>query len=144
MIRRVLTVWLVVAVGVAPLLCCCTAGRSSAAAPAKPTAPSRTEVSSPCCGHKGHPAKPAPSSPKPGDHCPCKHHAGDTPTIRAESASADLSSLLRAATAPDLVAPFALVADLLSKASLPSVARGADTPRLSTADLLFAHHNLRC
>ncbi|MBX9626484.1 MAG: hypothetical protein K2X82_21975 [Gemmataceae bacterium] len=121
-------------------------GRSSAATPQAPASPSRIEVSSPCCGHKAHPATPeqAPARPAPGDKCPCKHHSGDTPTTRAESAPADLSDFLRAA-APDLVAPLSLVADLLPNALRPAAtARGASAPHLSTADLLFAHHNLRC
>jgi hypothetical protein len=158
MVRRLLTYQLIFAVAVGPLLCCCTAGRllASAVVPPPPRAAAPKDAPAPCCAHKREPAKsapdgghpdPAPSPPKPGDKCPCKdHHAGKSQAVPAVSASAETSTLLRAVTSLDLPVPSGTAADLFPArcGPEPDLARRPNASLPSTADLLFAHHNLSC
>ena len=161
MLRRALTYQLILAVAAGPLFCCCTTGQLFAS-PSQQSGPASTShssvrtarITSPCCAHKHQPAKskqdrghsdhkPAPS--KPGEKCPCKDGSGQSEKIQTEVTSADASTLLRALTA-DLVVPFAVVGG--TSCSIQSgheyaASRGSNAS-LSTADLLFAHHNLRC
>ena len=160
MFRRLLTYQLILAVAVGPLLCCCTTGRllasSSQPAGSAPTprssAPAAT--TSPCCAHKHQPAKPnsdrghsdpQPVPSKPGEKCPCKDGSGTQDTIQ-EVTSVDVSTLLRVVTI-DLDTLFRVV-DCTSCPSRfgqeTSASRGVNASLPSTADLLFAHHKLRC
>lgn len=162
MFRRFLTYQLIVAVAVGQLLCCCTAVRLLAAPPvptqstplAAPEAP-RPKISHSCCSHrqaseqaptqKTPDQKPSPQ--KPSEKCPCKDHAYKAVATTADSASSDVSSLLRLVASFDfgILAPFNPFC-----AATRALCKGADRSRdrceaaLSTDDILFAHHNLRC
>lgn len=158
MVRRALTYQLILAVAVGPLLCCCTGGRLLASpaprSPARATAshPPTHRVTSPCCAHKHKPdaghgqggPKPAPS--KPADKCPCKDGTSKAKTAQTETLSPDVPTTLRSLTL-DLLTPFLTVGSTACPA-LPGADRdgspGGSAASLSTADLLYAHHNLRC
>ena len=160
MFRRALTYQLILAVAVGPLLCCCTGGRLLAsprsAVPATVSHPSPTQrVTSPCCAHKHKPAQPdadqgqgdpKPTPSKPGEKCPCKDGTSKAKTASTGTLSPDVSTTLRALTL-DLLTPF-LTVDSTVCPALPGVdlagPPGWTTSPLSTADLLYAHHNLRC
>jgi len=163
MFRRALTYQLIFAVAAGPLLCCCTAGRLSASAVAQSagsTAISESsspsvKIASPCCAHKHTPAapdtdhnrpdhKPVPS--KPVEKCPCKDGSGKPETIQTEVTSVDVSTFLRFVT-HDLDLPDAIVGCTSCPTQIgkeTSALRGSCASRLTTADLLFAHHKLRC
>jgi hypothetical protein len=162
MLRRFLTYHLILAVAVGHLLCCCTAERLLAGSPAKNTpapvsgaAGAPPKVSHSCCAnrqaskpapakHKSPEQKPSPH--KPGEKCPCKDSASQV-KAPAQLEGTELSSLLRLATAFDLglfvLAPFVstLACDFGTEGDR---SRGHVAAGLSTDDLLFAHHNLRC
>jgi hypothetical protein len=160
MFRRVLTYQLILAVAVGPLLCCCTSGRllASHTEPVGSAAPLSTPVSpkvtQSCCAHKHKPVRPSsdrghsdpkPAPSKPGEKCPCKDDSTKSYWVVAETISTDTTTFLRT-LAFDFVATFLTVE---STSCLNQVSQDADCPRgsnasLSTADLLFAHHNLRC
>jgi hypothetical protein len=162
MFRRVLTYQLILAVAVGPLVCCCTTAQLLAAtvkestpAPASKSHNSKSRVTSPCCAqkhertrskkdrdHSDH--KQAPS--KPGEKCPCKDGSGTPEKIQTEVTGTDATTVLRALTS-DLVFPFAVVGCTACSTQFgPENAafRGPNASFLSTADLLFSHHNLRC
>lgn len=162
MFRRALTYQLILAVAVGPLLCCCTTGqllaspfRPAGPAPISQSSAGTARITSPCCAHKHQPAKskqdrghsdhkPAPS--KPGEKCPCKDDSSKSKAVEAETISVGASTFLRALTL-DLVGPFLTVdgASCLTRLSQEALgSRGWNASFLSTADLLFAHHNLRC
>lgn len=162
MVRLALTYQLILAVAVGPLLCCCTAGRLLASTPARPAGPSPAQrdtsptprVTHTCCAHKhkaaepdkerGGDPKPAPS--KPGEKCLCKDGGSQPTTAQAETVTGDVSALMRALEL-DLLVPF-LGTDAFAGTALTVVAPdgspGGNSAPLSTADLLYAHHNLRC
>lgn len=162
MFRRAMTYHLILAVAVGPLLCCCTTGQlfaspthQPASAPTSQSAAPKARVTSPCCAHRhervkskgkhGHSDhKPAPS--KPTENCPCKDGSGKSEKIQTEVTSADASIVLRALTS-DLVFPFAVVGGTTCSTQFApetATSRGPNASLPSTADLLFAHHNLRC
>ena len=159
MFRRVLTYQLILAVAVGPLFCCCTTGQlvasSKTVVPASmsPSATSSTRITSPCCAHKHQ--KPSsgrgqsdqnPTPSKPSGKCPCKDDSGKTETIQTGVASADVSTFLRVVTL-DLNATFAVgfCTSCTSEYWLErSSAQGSIASLLSTDDLLFSHHKLRC
>lgn len=162
MFRRVLTYQLILAVAVGPLVCCCTTAQLLAAtvkdfspAPASHSQVSKARVTSPCCAHKHERTKSkkdrdhsdhkhAPS--KPGEKCPCKDGSGKPEQIQTEVTSADATTVLRTLTY-DLVFPFAVVGGTSCSTQCgpeTAVSRGPNASLLSTADLLFSHHNLRC
>lgn len=154
MFRRVLTYPLILALAAGPLLCCCTTGRllaSTTPHPAGLAAPT-ARIASPCCAHKHQPAtpnpdqrhddqKPAPS--KPGEKCPCKDSSDEPRAVQPAATTTDVVTLWRAV---DLVVPFVIVDCTVcpTQFSQQAVWRASNAPSLSTADLLFAHHNLRC
>lgn len=163
MVRRALTYQLILAVAVGPLLCCCTSGRLLASLAPRPTAPATVShtsiparhVTSPCCAHKHRSAKPdadhghggpKPAPSKPGEKCPCKDGASKAKTAPSETLTSGISTTLRALTL-DLLTPF-LTVDSTVCLVLPGVhlggPAGGSAALLSTADLLYAHHNLRC
>ena len=161
MFRRVLTYQLILAVAVGPLFCCCTPGRlvasaSSLPSSSKPASQSITPIarlSSPCCAHKHQPAKtnsdrghsdqnPAPS--KPSGKCPCKDDSGKSEKIQTGVASVDVSIFLRTVTL-DLNATFVDCTSCQSQfGHVCCTAPWAYASLLSTDDLLFSHHKLRC
>lgn len=162
MFRRLLTYQLIFAVAVGPLLCCCTTGRLLAScsqpvgsAPSTVTPDPTVRTTSTCCAHKHEPAKPIPdrghSDPqpvpsKPGEKCPCKDGLATSNMVQTESVSPEVTTFLRALSF-DLAAPFALLdfaARLAPLAQEFPVDPGSNASTLSTADLLYAHHNLRC
>ncbi len=155
MLRRALTYQLILAVAVGPLLCCCSAGKLLAASPPVSShSHGPTErVSHSCCSHKHQHAKsdpsekPAPSKPgHPADKCPCKDGSGEPQATQAESAQTGVSTFLRTLTL-DLIAPF--ISSTIGE-TVASCGDGRDGGRcpphhsLTTAELLYAHHNLRC
>lgn len=159
MFRLALTYQLILAVAVGPLLCCCSAGRLVAATapqPVIPTEPAPTHrAPAPCCAHKHQPAPvdaprddggKSPAAPKPADKCPCKDGSSKDRTDQTETFSTDVAALLRTLSL-DLVASALLLehpCDVADAGADPGGTRGSSAAPLSTADLLFAHHNLRC
>ena len=162
MLRRALTYQLIFAVAVGPLLCCCTAGRLLAApAPllvgsaATTTTPAVPRSTGSCCAQKHKSEKPSPdrdhggqkpAPSKPGDKCPCKDDPSKTDSAQAATLSADVSTFLRTLTF-DLAALFETAEGafrLIQCDRSFDDSRGPNAPLVSTADLLFAHHKLRC
>lgn len=159
MFRRLLTYHLILAVAVGPLFCCCTPGRL-VATPSTPAAPSPTSqlappssrITSPCCAHRHQAAKPnpdrdhsdhKPAPSKPGGKCPCKEGSGKSATISTGATAVDVSTLVRTASL-DLDTSFSVVDCNCHPTLERSAARGSCASLLSTADLLFSHHKLRC
>lgn len=159
MFRRALIYQLIFAVAVGPLLCCCSAGKLLAGSHPVSGTPASTHshapaqrVSHSCCSHKHQPAKadpsqkPVPSKPgHPADKCPCKDGGGEPQTTEAESVPTVVLNFLRALTL-DPVAPF--MSSAIGE-TISSCVDGQDGWRypphpLATAELLYAHHNLRC
>ena len=156
MLRRALTYQLILAVAVGPLLCCCTVEKAFAGATATPshsaTSPLATQrVSHACCSHKHVPAKPEsekPASSNPGhptDKCPCKDGSEKPQTLQADPTQTTLSTFLRA-IALEVPVPFiSLIAvETLSEAGSLDCRGWPGHALLSTDELLYAHHNLRC
>lgn len=146
MFRLVLIHHLVLSLLVGPMLCCCTtarvAGETGAQSGIGSTGAKPGQKH--CCGEQKskEPSRSAPGE-KPSDpgQCPCKDAPAKAVTIpEAPLASAHTFALLTAGFATfDL--PVTL--DLLSaERSAPRFDHCSSS--LSTADLLFAHHNLRC
>ena len=164
---RVLTYQLIFTLAAGPLLCCCTTGRVFAAVSANKTKsqpdaelPAATALfTSPCCAHKHKVAKPSPDhsnastktapaepEPKSGEQCPCKDTSSNPRTIQTHTLSPDGATVLRL-LAYDLVAqfaPFGVVSQLLQADLDANTPACWNASSLSTAELLYAHHNLRC
>lgn len=164
MLRRALIYQLILAVAVGPLLCCCSAGKLLANSPPLSGTPASSHshgpterVSHSCCSHKHQPANPGqnpapskksdPSKPgHPADKCPCKDGGGEPQATQADSALTGVSTFLRTLTL-DPVAPF--ISPTIGE-TVASCVGGRDGRRcpphhsLTTAELLYAHHNLRC
>lgn len=155
MLRRSVTYLLILAVAAGPMLCCCTVERLHAASPAPvslKTSEPQLKVARSCCSHrpcendqKSSHSKPAPQ--KPSEKCPCKDKDSAAKVAPTESVSADVASLLRLALSLD--AGNALVVECLSSLSAGlkfpvDPLRGPNASLVSTDELLFAHHNLRC
>ena len=148
MFRLVVIHQLVLSLLVGPMLCCCTTARlATDPAGSQTTYGGEKSQRKHCCGERQKSAnggQQTPADEKPGDpaKCPCKDAA---PTVAAvpevAAGSADLLTLLSAA-----VATFDLPAALAGPVSAPRPAARFDrrSSSVSTADLLFAHHNLRC
>lgn len=155
MLRLALTYQLILAVAVGPLLCCCSAGKALAAARSTSKSPHVPAESGPrsCCsakqqpaksdpGHKSVPAKPG----QPADKCPCKDGSVKAPTTQADTTQSDLSTFLRT-LALDATGPSVHPASGVTLAWFVGGCDGMrclDHPVLTTAVLLYAHHNLRC
>ena len=159
MLRLALTYQLILAVAMGPLLCCCSAGKLLAGPPRSPNTvpssgqlPARSSAASAphsCCSHKHQPSdrKPVPAKPgSPADKCPCKDGSDPVRTTQVESVHADVSSFLRL-LAFETFAPFHVPSACLlvsAHATGCDAAQGTDRHSLTTAVLLYAHHNLRC
>lgn len=164
MIRRVVTYLLILTVAAGPMLCCCSAGYVHSAPvlgkvlSAGGAAEQPSEAAHSCCSHRHRTAarddaqkpqqtKPAPQQP--AKKCPCKDKdsADKTKAAPTESAAADVAALLHLAQfadagpvpVPAFVSP---CAQELKCSADPR--RGPGAAGLSTDQLLFAHHNLRC
>jgi hypothetical protein len=148
MFRLVIIPQLVWSMLVGPMLCCCTAARlGQDASPTSRTAASADQSQpKPCCGQSSKPTDAGQSKSddeEHGDHekCPCK----DAPAKVAVSASpvgpADSLGFFSAGMIT-LDSQYPMVA--LSDAALSPARFEFRSPSLSTADLLFAHHRLRC
>ena len=130
MLRLGITIPIVIVLAVGPWLCCCA------------TAPIAGEIQTadvdahkcPNCRHESPPHQNEPARP---NSCPCKDHA----TMANPTTEAGVLNSL-AAIEPVAVpsAPFAVLG--LARRPFHIASRGA--PSLSTAELLFTHHNLRC
>ncbi|MBA4190961.1 MAG: hypothetical protein C0467_23490 [Planctomycetaceae bacterium] len=155
MLRLALTYQLILAVAVGPWLCCCSAGRMLAATPPPHNTPASSvdgapseRVSHSCCSHKHQsPAeKSAPSKPgQPKDKCPCKDGSDKAATTQAESAQPDVSTFLRILTFDDHPSFAHSGVKALAYCTRDLDCRwGGGHPLLTTAELLYTHHNLRC
>lgn len=129
MLRLAVTFQLVLTLLAGPALCCCASGRLEATG--VPSAPRKS-----CCHGQPTPAEsPTPDQPV---ECPCKVHRlltyadAKTPTPDADSGVGFDAWALPSASHAPVPALFALLHCEFR------------TAFLSTADLLFAHHNLRC
>lgn len=163
MLRRALTYQLILAVAVGPLLCCCSVGKllagshltscgmTSATSP-RSNGPVERESHS-CCSHKHQPADSDPGQQQnpvnPGQSkgkCPCKDGSGQPQTTQAESAQVSLSSFLRTLALDSVfTVDFPSASEiLLSARSGLNEQQSSGHPQLTTAALLYAHHNLRC
>jgi hypothetical protein len=164
MLRRSVTYLLILSVAVGPTLCCCTAGRLHAALPSRlettssPVPVSRVKATYSCCSHKqqstdqevgqtSSQSKPAPQ--KPAEKCPCKDKdsADRLKFAPTEVASVDVKSLLRLTLSFDagsLLSPECFSLQAPGTKSLIDRSRGSNASLVSTYELLFAHHNLRC
>lgn len=156
MLRLVLTYQLILAVAVGPLLCCCSAGKLLAGTPrsannSSSRDQSRIRVSEEapphsCCSHK-HKTAPAPSkSDAPVDKCPCKDGSDPSHVTQAEPAETGTAAFLRF-LALDAGAAFVSpgVGELaVSGVGGPADAQCHDHFFSTAAQLLYAHHNLRC
>lgn len=130
MLRHAVVYQLVLLLLAGPLLCCCATARAGTHTPAGSPAKS-------CCGHAPKPT-PTERTPAAPAKCPCKDAAAKAVvTPETGSGSFDLSNL-----PPAVPAAFDRPVSFVSlRPDADSVCRAHS---LSTADLLFAHHNLRC
>jgi hypothetical protein len=161
MFRALLTYPLILAVAVGPVLCCCTVGRVVASTPAEPvpsaSLPAPAAPTHSCCARKGnHPTKATCNGSKPaqGKHdpgkpdgpCPCKSGSVKVEATKTAITSLDADELFRIVSL-DLILP-----GPLSGAAILTLVGGdrSDTDpgglacSLSSSDLLFWHHKLRC
>jgi hypothetical protein len=147
MFRVVLIHQLVLSLLVGPMLCCCSAahlGRANGTSTRQ--AQSGEPARSGCCESKRHPPEQKPTVPgksKPGEpsKCPCKDApAKEIAAPVAPSGTADL---------PIVVASGYLNFELPPtidgmKGDLRAPRFDHRSSSLSTSDILYAHHNLRC
>ncbi len=149
MFRLVVIHQLVLSLVVGPMLCCCTAARlgHDANPVSRTTHSGDTSHRKPCCGQgqkqvDGGRQVPAGDTPSDPTKCPCqKGSAKAAVAPNPAPGSADALHLLGAAVPTDgLPVPF----DGLIGAPPPNGRIGAGSAFLSTSDLLFAHHKLRC
>lgn len=131
------------------MLCCCTTARlgHESGLTSRTTAPGEKSPRKHCCG--GEQKSPddgrkTPGGENPGDpgHCPCKDSPAKVVAVpEAPSGTADSLTLLSAGVATlDVAVPLDGPAN--SRRSAARFDHRSSSP--STADILFAHHNLRC
>lgn len=148
MFRLVVIHQLVLSLLVGPMLCCCTTSRLANDPSGSQTAgagekPQRKH----CCGERQKSTdggRQTPGGEKSGDpaKCPCKDAAATVVAVPESAAgSADLLSLLSAAIT---TFDYSLTLAGPSNAPHPPARFDFRSSSVSTADLLFAHHNLRC
>jgi len=151
MFRAVLTYLLALMLLVGPMLCCCTAaqlghGRDTHSAAIAPTGSAKS-IRKSCCG-KQEPPESGPAAPGQLPHhpakCPCKEGPAKlnaVPTVPTTSVDTYAFTFFLS----DLV-QFDFPVTIDAAASAVQIVR-SDAHRgsgLSTADLLYAHHKLRC
>ena len=149
MLRLVLTHQLVLALLVGPMLCCCTAARLGHGSPhtSLPNGKSKSnDKSKPkhCCGSQSSDSGQSAPGDKPAESekCPCKNAPQAVVAMPEQAAtSADVLTQFAAglATLNHSVTPFAP-----AFTGRPTTSFGARSSNLSTDDILYAHHNLRC
>lgn len=149
MFRLVVIHQLVLSLVVGPMLCCCTTARlvDDASPTSRGTAAGDTSPRKSCCGGQEKSPDTAPSAPggeTPGDpaKCPCKDGPEKAATAPGNTASAADSLNLLSLGVAALELPLAL--DGAANAARCAPRLDLRSSSLSTADLLFAHHNLRC
>lgn len=151
MFRLVVALYLMIVAAVGPAACCCTLTRLTTRLNEKPS--TATEPASSSCCHHGPqkqtlpeaPERPSPGCPDaPG--CPCKQAVGGDivglPAANEEAQEVSLRGSLAEFFCPSaaLSSQFAPLAD----ASPVFRERAALGPSVSTDDLLYAFHILRC
>jgi hypothetical protein len=148
MFRLVVIHQLVLSLLVGPMLCCCTTARLVGdPAIARTAGVGQKPQRKHCCGERQKSpddGRQAPGGEKHNDpsKCPCKDAAPTVAAVpEAAGGSADLLTLLSAA-----VASFDLPTTTTGPTGVPRPAARFDlrSSSVSTTDLLFAHHNLRC
>lgn len=144
MFRVVLIHQLVLAVLVGPMLCCCTTARLGHE-PSRPSQSGDGSIPKHCCGgsKSSESGQPAPGGkPVEPEKCPCKIAPQTAVAMPEQAASAaDTLTQLTAGLAT-LDHPITLHGPALSGRPTSFVAARSST--LSTDDILYAHHNLRC
>lgn len=147
MFRLVLIHHLVLSLLVGPMLCCCSAarlGHESGSASQK-TLGEKAPRKHCCGGEQKSPGgdREAPGEKKPTGpaNCPCKDAPAKAAVPEVPSAASDSLTLLSAGLAL-FDAPLTL--DGPAHGVRPALHFELRSSSVSTADLLFAHHNLRC
>lgn len=144
MFRLVLIYQLVLSLLVGPVLCCCAATRLGHE-PSSPTPSSSKSERKHCCGES--PSKDTGRStpdekPNGPEKCPCKDAPGsavtvpETPVTMTDALTVFAGGLL-AFDAP-------LPVDGSFASSRRAIQLGYRSSALTSDDLLYAHHNLRC
>lgn len=149
MFRLVLIHQLVLSLLVGPMLCCCSGARLGHDSVPTPRTSTPAEKAPPkhCCGggeKSPNGGRKAPAEKQPGDpaNCPCKDGPAKTATVpEAPAPTSDSLTLLSAGVAL-FDAPLTLGGP--AHATRPALSFDLRSSSVSTADLLFAHHNLRC
>lgn len=149
MFRLVLIHQLVLALLVGPMLCCCSAARLGhhSGSTSRTSTPVEKAPRKHCCG--GEQKSPdgdrkAPGDQKPGGpaNCPCKDAPAKVASVpEAPSASSDSLTFLSAGVS---LFDLPLTLDGPAHGARPAPHFDLRSSSVSTADLLFAHHNLRC
>lgn len=142
MLRLVVIHQLVLSLLVGPLLCCCTAARLGHEQTAS-NAGKLPERKS-CCGEQGSKdsGKQTPGGkPTQPEKCPCKE-APQTVAVAPEAPVVADSLAFHVLSTPVLNLSLALAG--LQNSDRPVPRFDLRSSHLSTADILFAHHNLRC
>jgi len=148
MFRLVVIHQLVLSLLAGPMLCCCTTARLGHDA----TPDSRTSASADrprrkhCCVQSPKPTdagRPRPSGEQPDDpaKCPCKDASANAAVSGVPAGSAHTLGLLLAGMITlDLPDPMVALSDAIHSSAQFEVRSCSP----STADLLYAHHRLRC
>ena len=133
MLRLAVVVQLVLTLAAGPALCCCGPARLVGAGRASESPPRKA---CPNC----HPESVPPGDESPAEpcHCPCKERAAMADPA-SDAGVADALGALGPATEPAAVAR-----TCVATSPVPRPTFAPRLPSLSTADILFAHHNLRC
>ena len=148
MLRIVVVFQLVLSLTVGPTPCCCTAARLAHGPAANPRATAEGDRGprKSCCappkdaaGDERAPADPTPAAPA---KCPCKD-APAPDAIAAEATAGSPASPLLLDAAPEAFPPPS-PAERTPNARPATAEFDGRTSAPSTADLLYAHHNLRC
>jgi hypothetical protein len=151
MFRIVVALYLTFVTAVGPAACCCTFSRLTDR-PAEPvSAPTPPPASCcHCCANEAAPEAPAqPSEPQRPDapgSCPCKQ-LGDCASVALPPAHDDaLEPATRGGIAPFFCSPMSFTVLLNLQAAATPVFResGPLGPSVSTDDLLYVFHFLRC
>lgn len=150
MLRLVLIHQLVLALLVGPMLCCCTAarlGHESSRTSQSSDKSKSNEKSKPrlCCGESQPSGSEQPShdgKPTGPEKCPCKNAPQAVVAMPEQAASAaDVLTQFAAGLATFNHSVTLLVPAFTGRSTTSFLARSSN---LSTDDILYAHHNLRC
>jgi hypothetical protein len=148
---RLAALYLMIVTAVGPAACCCTFTRLAGRLTDEPPAPRSACPSCSCCQHGQEESQPAAEAPErrsppqapdsPG--CPCKQAAQEVVILHAAEEAQEVSLRLAAGESfcPALVHWTAPVPAAATPAFRESA---ASRPSVSTDDLLYACHILRC